>query len=296
LTILAKPFLISSRQMKLTEYQTYFNQQLQPLYDDDERKALFTMVIDEVLNYSRADMVLKKENKIPSAYQSRLEKIVSQLQQEIPIQYIFEKAYFYGYEFKVSPATLIPRPETEELVEWVLIEMKKQPQKKWRVLDIGTGSGCIPITIKKEFPLAEVFAIDISVDALAVAKKNAENLNVPITFIEQNILTTEYLDSYDMIISNPPYVRNLEKAEIKNNVLHYEPHLALFVEDNDPLIFYRKITQLAQKSLTENGMLLFEINQYLGNEMNEMVSEYFNTVELRKDLQGNERMMKIGIQ
>src|SRR5690554_6099048 len=247
--------------MKLTEYQTYFNQQLQPLYDDDERKALFTMVIDEVLNYSRADMVLKKENKIPSAYQSRLEKIVSQLQQEIPIQYIFEKAYFYGYEFKVSPATLIPRPETEELVEWVLIEMKKQPQKKWRVLDIGTGSGCIPITIKKEFPLAEVFAIDISVDALAVAKKNAENLNVPITFIEQNILTTEYLDSYDMIISNPPYVRNLEKAEIKNNVLHYEPHLALFVEDNDPLIFYRKITQLAQKSLTENGRLFFEINQ-----------------------------------
>src|SRR5690554_1919873 len=274
--------------MKLTDYQTHFNQQLQPLYDDDERKALFAMVIDEVLNYSRADIVLKKENEIPLINQKRLE--------EIPIQYIFEKVYFYGYEFKVSSATLIPRRETEELVDWILTEMKKQPQKNWRVLDIGTGSGCIPITIKKEFPLAEVFAIDVSVEALTIAQENTKNLDAKVTFIKQNILITEDLESYDIIISNPPYVRNLEKAEIKNNVLHYEPHLALFVEDNDPLIFYRKITQLAQKSLTENGMLFFEINQYLGNEMNEMVSEYFNTVELRKDLQGNERMMKIGIQ
>lgn len=281
--------------MKLNDYKILFKQKLKDLFDTDETDALFAMVIDEVLNYSRADIVLKKEDEIPLAYQSRLEEIVSQLQQEIPIQYIFEKAYFYGYEFKVSPATLIPRRETEELVEWVLSEMNLQPKKNWRVLDIGTGSGCIPITIKKEFPLAEVFAIDVSVDALTIAQENAKNLDAKVTFIKQNILTTEDLESYDMIISNPPYVRNLEKAEIKNNVLHYEPHLALFVEDNDPLIFYRKITQLAHKSLTENGMLFFEINQYLGNEMKEMVSEYFNTVELRKDLQGNERMMKIGI-
>ncbi|MDO5637248.1 MAG: peptide chain release factor N(5)-glutamine methyltransferase, partial [Myroides sp.] len=210
----------------------------------------------------------------------------------IPIQYIFEKAYFYGYEFKVSPATLIPRRETEELVEWVLSEMNRQPEKKWRILDIGTGTGCIPITIKKEFPLAEVFAMDISTEAMKIAKENAENLNASVTFIEQNILSTEQLDSYDIIISNPPYVRNLEKAEIKKNVLAYEPHLALFVEDNDPLIFYRKIAQLAQKSLPENGLLFFEINQYLGEKMQQMVAEYFKTIELRKDLQGNDRMMK----
>src|SRR5690554_2864994 len=219
--------------MKLNDYKILFKQKLKDLFDTEETDALFAMVIDEVLNYSRADIVLKKEAEIPSAYQLRLEEIVSQLQQEIPIQYIFEKAYFYGYEFKVSPATLIPRRETEELVDWILTEMKKQPQKNWRVLDIGTGSGCIPITIKKEFPLAEVFAIDVSIEALAVAKKNAKNLDAKVTFIKQNILTTEYLDSYDMIISNPPYVKNLEKAEIKNNVLHYEPHLALFVEDNE---------------------------------------------------------------
>src|SRR5690554_7631651 len=281
--------------MKLNDYKILFKQKLKDLFDTEETDALFVMVIDEVLNYSRADIVLKKEDEIPLINQKRLEEIVSQLQQEIPIQYIFEKAYFYGYEFKVSPATLIPRRETEELVEWVLSEMNRQPEKKWRVLDIGTGTGCIPITIKKEFPLAEVFAMDISTEALNIAKQNAENLNASVTFIEQNILSTKQLDSYDIIISNPPYVRNLEKVEIKNNVLHYEPHLALFVEDNDPLIFYRKITQLAQKSLTENGLLFFEINQYLGEEMQEMVSEYFKTIELRKDLQGNDRMLKCSL-
>src|SRR5690554_1028864 len=281
--------------MKLNDYKILFKQKLKDLFDTEETDALFVMVIDEVLNYSRADIVLKKEDEIPLINQKRLEEIVSQLEHEIPIKYIFEQAYFYGYEFKVSPATLIPRRETEELVEWVLSEMNKQPQTNWRVLDIGTGSGCIPITIKKEFPLAEVFALDISTEALKIAQQNAENLNTSVIFIEQNILSTKQLDSYDIIISNPPYVRNLEKAEIKKNVLDYEPHLALFVEDNDPLVFYRKITQLAQKSLTENGLLFFEINQYLGEEMQQMVSEYFKTIELRKDLQGNDRMMKCSV-
>src|SRR5690554_1006285 len=194
--------------MKLNDYKILFKQKLKDLFDTEETDALFVMVIDEVLNYSRADIVLKKEDEIPLINQKRLEEIVSQLQQEIPIQYIFEKAYFYGYEFKVSPATLIPRRETEELVDWILTEMKKQPQKNWRVLDIGTGSGCIPITIKKEFPLAEVFAIDVSVEALAVAKKNAKNLDAKVTFIKQTILTTEDLESNERIISNRRYVQN----------------------------------------------------------------------------------------
>lgn len=281
--------------MTLNSYKKCFNEQLQPLYDADEIKSMLTIVVHEVLGFSRVDFVLKDSERLNETQIVQLDSILSQLQQEIPIQYIFEKAYFYGYEFKVSPATLIPRRETEELVEWVLSEMNRQPQKNWRVLDIGTGSGCIPITIKKEFPLAEVFALDISTEALKIAQQNAENLNTSVTFIEQNILATEQLDSYDIIISNPPYVRNLEKAEIKKNVLDYEPHLALFVEDNDPLIFYRKITQLAQKSLTENGLLFFEINQYLGEEMQQMVSEYFKTIELRKDLQGNDRMLKCSL-
>lgn len=281
--------------MTLNSYKKWFNEQLQHLYDADEIKSMLTIVAYEVLGLSRVDLVLKDNESLSEAQIVQLNNVLSQLQQEIPIQYIFEKAYFYGYEFKVSPATLIPRRETEELVEWVLSEMNCQPEKKWRVLDIGSGTGCIPITIKKEFPLAEVFAMDISTEALKIAKENAEKLNASVIFIEQNILTTEQLDSYDIIISNPPYVRNLEKAGIKKNVLDYEPHLALFVEDNDPLVFYLKIAQLAQKSLTENGLLFFEINQYLGEEMQQMVSEYFKTIELRKDLQGNDRMMKCSV-
>lgn len=279
--------------MTLNDYKNLFEQQLNGLYDEEERKALLAVVMDEVLNYSRADMVLKKDEELLPEVQTRLTEVVTQLQKEIPVQYIFEKAHFYGYEFKVSPATLIPRRETEELVEWILEAMNRQPQKKWKILDIGTGSGCIPITIKKEFSLAEVSAIDISSEALSVAEENAHNLNVKIRFIQQNILETKTLDKYDIIISNPPYVRHLEKAEMKNNVLRHEPHLALFVENEDPLIFYRKIMQLAKESLTENGVLFFEINQYLGNEMTELVSEYFDNVILKKDLQGNDRMMKI---
>lgn len=279
--------------MTLNDYKNFFEQQLNGLYDEEERKALLAVVMDEVLNYSRADMVLKKDEELLPEVQTRLTEVVMQLQKEIPVQYIFGKAHFYGYEFKVSPATLIPRRETEELVEWILEAMNRQPQKKWKVLDIGTGSGCIPITIKKEFSLAEVSAIDISPEALSIAEENAHNLNVKICFIQQNILETKTLDKYDIIISNPPYVRHLEKSEMKNNVLQHEPHLALFVENEDPLIFYRKIMQLAKESLTENGVLFFEINQYLGNKMTELVSEYFDNVILKKDLQGNDRMMKI---
>lgn len=279
--------------MKLTDYQTYFNQQLQTLYDEEERKALFAIVMEEVLNYSRADVVLNRAEELKPEIEVRLAEIISHLQKEIPVQYIFEKGYFYGYDFKVTPATLIPRRETEELVEWILEEMNKQPEKKWKVLDIGTGSGCIPITIKKEFPLAEVSAIDVSIEALKVAQENANHLEADVKFLHQDILITKQLENYDLIVSNPPYVRNLEKQEIKNNVLQNEPHLALFVENEDPLIFYRKITHLAKESLSENGLLYFEINQYLGKEMIELVSTSFKNVELKKDLQGNDRMMKM---
>jgi len=278
--------------MTLNDYKILFKEQLKSLYDLEEIEALFAIVMDEVLSFSRADVVLKRNEELKIEDKNRLLEIISQLQNEIPIRYIFEKVYFYGYEFKVTPATLIPRRETEELVEWILEELNKQPEKKWKVLDIGTGSGCIPITIKKEFPLAEVSAIDISTEALKIANENAKNLKAEVKFLHQDILNTIQLENYDVIISNPPYVRNLEKDEMKNNVLQNEPHLALFVENDDPLIFYRKITHLAKDSLLENGLLYFEINQYLGTEMIELVSTFFINVELKKDLQGNDRMLK----
>lgn len=279
--------------MTLNEYKIHFKNQLISIYDEGECMAMFSIVMEEVLGYQRIDVALKGDEIIADEHLLRLENVIEQLKNEYPIQYIFEKGYFYGYEFKVSPSTLIPRRETEELVEWVLQTMNEQPNKKWRVLDIGTGTGCIPITIKKEFPLAEVAAIDVSKEALQIAKENAKVLEAEVHFIEKNILEATELDNYDIIISNPPYVRNLEKVEIKKNVLEFEPHLALFVEDHDPLIFYRKIAQLAHRFLNENGFLFFEINQYLGNEMTEMTKEYFTEVELKKDAMQNDRMMKM---
>ena len=220
--------------------------------------------------------------------------ILEQLKKEIPIQYLLGKTSFYGLDFEVNENVLIPRPETEELVEWILESQKsKGENKKIRILDIGTGSGCIAISLAKNLPNADVFALDISEKALAIAKRNAKINAVNVTFINQNILETEDLgQQFDIVVSNPPYVRNLEKVEIKKNVLDNEPHLALFVEDNDALIFYKKIAELAQKNGSENSQLYFEINQYLGKEMIDLLEKMnFKNIELRKDIYGNDRMI-----
>jgi release factor glutamine methyltransferase len=206
--------------------------------------------------------------------------------------------HFYGLEFEVNSAVLIPRPETEELVDWIVQKSKIKNQKsKIKILDIGTGSGCIAIALAKNLPNAQVFALDVSEQALATAKTNAELNQVTIQFLHQSILETENLcQQFDVIVSNPPYVRELEKQEIKKNVLDNEPHLALFVEDNDALIFYRKIAQLAQKNLNPQGQLYFEINQYLGQEMLDLLREMgFKNSELRQDIYGNDRMIQCTI-
>ncbi len=218
------------------------------------------------------------------------ETIIYQLQQQIPIQYILGTTSFYGLEFFVNENVLIPRPETEELVEWMLSEPFNSPVK---ILDIGTGSGCIAIALAKNLPNAEIFAIDISEPALITAKRNAQLHKTNVTFIQKNILETEDLaQQFDSIVSNPPYVRNLEKAEIKKNVLEHEPHIALFVNDEDPLLFYRKIAVLARKNLKENGQLFFEINQYLGKETVALLEELgFKNIVLKQDIYGNDRMI-----
>jgi release factor glutamine methyltransferase len=199
--------------------------------------------------------------------------------------------------FLVNENTLIPRPETEELVEWILKSTKYELQStKLRILDVGTGSGCIAVSIAKNLPNAQVFAIDVSEKAMLIAKKNAEINNVKINFIHADILKIDSFDQlptqFDIIVSNPPYVRNLEKSEIKPNVLEYEPHLALFVEDTDALLFFRKIAEFAKKNLSEKGKLFFEINQYLGRETIELLERLgFKNIELRKDIYGNDRMI-----
>ena len=187
---------------------------------------------------------------------------------------------------------LIPRPETEELVDWVLTTVTPT-SKPLKIIDIGTGSGCIAISLAKSLPNAEVTAVDVSGKALQVARCNAELNGVTINFLQQDILQTTTLpDTYDIIISNPPYVRSLEKAEMQANVLEYEPHLALFVSDTDPLLFYDRIATLARKSLSPQGSLFFEINQYLGEEMKALLkAKGFEKAVLRQDLSGNDRMI-----
>jgi release factor glutamine methyltransferase len=253
-------------------------------------------------NLKRVDVALNPNFEISEEEVEKWNIILADLQQEKPIQYITGEAWFYGMKFQVNENTLIPRPETEELVDWILNSPITQYPSPITILDIGTGTGCIPIALKANVPQANVSAIDVSDKALELAKRNAMLNKVEINFIQANILEVEDLSkipnsklqtNFDIIVSNPPYVRNLEKQEIKKNVLDYEPHLALFVEDTDALLFYRKIAQLALKNLSPNGLLFFEINQYLGKETVELLENLgFKNIELKKDLYGNDRMVK----
>jgi release factor glutamine methyltransferase len=280
--------------MKIKEYRTQFIQVLTSMYGEGEAESFFYLILEEKQQLKRIDLVLHPDLEISEEEIVVWNSILEQLKLEIPIQYLLGKTSFYGLDFEVNSTVLIPRPETEELVDWIVSNVLKNGRSKSiKILDIGTGSGCIAISLAKNLPNAEVFAIDVSEKALSTAKKNAKLNEVEVTFIEQNILETLDLgQEFDIIVSNPPYVRNLEKEEIKKNVLDNEPHLALFVEDNDALIFYRKIAELSQKNLSYSGQLYFEINQYLGKEMIELLEKMdFKNIELRKDIYENDRMM-----
>ena len=279
--------------MKIKEYRSYFIQELTPIFDEGEAESFFYLVLEEKQQLKRIDLALHTDLTFSEDEIKVWNSILEELKKEIPVQYLLGKTSFYGLDFEVNANVLIPRPETEELVDWIIKSIRiLQNSKSLKILDIGTGSGCIAISLAKNIPNAEVFAIDVSEKALAKAKKNAVINKVEVTFINKNILETADLEQqFDIIVSNPPYVRNLEKQEIKKNVLDNEPHLALFVEDNDALIFYRKIAELAQKNLSENGQLFFEINQYLGKEMIDLLEKMnFKNIELRKDIYGNDRM------
>ena len=290
--------------MIVKQYRNYFNETLKTIYPITEIDSFFFLLLEEYLGFRRVDIVLKSDFKITQETLNLLQSATKQLEQEVPLQYIIGKTEFYGLPFVVNKHVLIPRPETEELVAWVVSESSRfktfntstkqtTETKQLKILDIGTGSGCIPISLKKQLPFAKISAIDISEEALSVAKKNAVLNNVDIHFILQDILKTVALDQhYDIIISNPPYVRELEKKELKNNVLKNEPHVALFVENDNPLIFYAKIAELAKNYLNKNGLLFFEINQYLGTETIDLVNKKgLKNIQLKKDMFGNNRIV-----
>ncbi|MFL1896477.1 peptide chain release factor N(5)-glutamine methyltransferase [Aquimarina sp. 2-A2] len=278
-------------------YRADFLNSLKGLYEVEEVKSFFNMLSASYLGLSRAQIALVLDRLLTADEMQLMNTAKEQLMQHQPIQYILGETEFYGSVFKVNPHVLIPRPETEELVDWIYndLQNREQVDQPIRILDIGTGSGCIAISLAKEFPQAEVYALDLSEQAIQVATENAKRNNVSITFIQADITDDALLlpNQFDTIVSNPPYVRMLEKHEIQSNVLDNEPHLALFVEDEDPLIFYRKITKLASGNLTKDGLLYFEINQYLGRETVALVQKLgFEDVELRKDVFTNDRMIR----
>ncbi|RZS92618.1 peptide chain release factor N(5)-glutamine methyltransferase [Aquimarina brevivitae] len=278
--------------MKLKELRSQFIDSLQPIYGKEETLAFFYWLSDFYLGLSRANVAIRLEDTIEAEAISSFKKATEALLDFVPIQYIIGHTNFYGYSLAVNESVLIPRPETEELVEWIVNDSEND--KKIKILDIGTGSGCIAIALQLQLILSEVYAIDISKESLALAEQNAKANRANITFLNEDILALDTLqDQFDIIVSNPPYVRNLEKSEIKANVLNYEPHQALFVDDDTPLIFYEKITNLAKSSLKPSGALYFEINQYLGEVTRQMILEKgFSNVVLRKDMFGNHRFIK----
>lgn len=291
--------------MNIKQIKELFFNELTAVFDKIEAESIFYILLEEIHNMKRIDLALAPDFELNTDQINQWNFYIKELQLHKPIQYILGKTEFFGLPFLVNEQTLIPRQETEELVEWIL-KGESQTTKESntqlptsRILDIGTGTGCIAISLAKNLENSEVFALDVSENALEIAKKNAQENHVKVQFIQQNILeVTNPISNFqlpisiDIIVSNPPYVRHLEKEEIKPNVLEYEPHLALFVPNDDALLFYKKIAEIAKEILVPNGQLFFEINQYLGKETVVLLQNLgFKNIELKKDLYGNDRMI-----
>jgi release factor glutamine methyltransferase len=274
-----------------TDYKTSLNS----IYSANEAEAITLLVISEVCNTSRAKIKAFPEQEISKDEEEKLSGILLQLKTGMPVQYILGQTEFYGLPFNVNPSVLIPRPETEELVEWVLSSISSK-QTAGNLLDIGTGSGCIAISLKNNLPGFKVSALDISEAALQTAKSNAQLNHTDVEFINADILNLKCdleIPKSDIIISNPPYVTLHDKTQMHTNVTDFEPHTALFVPENDPLLFYNAIANYAADHLTKNGLLFFEINESYGNETVQLLStKAFINIELRKDMSGRDRMIK----
>lgn len=292
--------------MLLREIKNIFHKELDSLYSNEEVGSFFFMLIEQYLNLQRFVLALEPNLMISKEKETPFFEALSRLKLQEPIQHIIGYAHFMDMELKVNKHVLIPRPETEELVRWIIEEVPSEKYKlrstKYKVqsgiplkiLDVGTGSGCIAIALAKNLPNAEVYALDVSEEALKVAKDNALSNAVDVNFLKKDVLTIESLqEEFDIIVSNPPYVREFEKKKMQKNVLEYEPELALFVANDNPLVFYQRITDFAGHHLKESGALFFEINQYLGKETKELLRDYnFSQIKLRKDMFGNDRMLK----
>lgn len=289
--------------MKLKDLAANFNSKLNALYGEEESQALFFMALQQLLGLKRNNYLLQKENELTAADLAKFEVLLGELATGKPIQYIFREAHFYGMIFKVNEEVLIPRPETEELVDWIVETVGSSQfspdsyrDSSLQLLDIGTGSGCIAIALKKHLPQFKVAALDIAPESLAIAQENATLNQVEVEFLQQDILQSRNQKSairYSIIVSNPPYITQSEKEQMHQNVLENEPHRALFVSNEQPLVFYEAIADFALQNLEKGGLLFFEINEHLGKETVDLLNHKgFIHIELRKDMQGKNRMIR----
>ena len=267
---------------------------LTKVYDEGEAKAIARMTYEERFGLTLSDIYLGKDTQLSADCQAELEEIAKRLLQGEPIQYVLGHADFCGRTFLVNEHVLIPRPETEELCQWIFTQ--KEPSLLCKILDIGTGSGCIAITLAAEMPQAEVTAWDISPDALEVARENARLNNVHVSFEQVDALNSQFsiLNSqFDLIVSNPPYICNKEREAMEPNVLEHEPHTALFVPDDDPLLFYRAIAQYGHTALKDGGWLYFEINPLYAKDICNMLGAMsYHDIETKTDQYGKQRMIR----
>jgi release factor glutamine methyltransferase len=277
----------SYKQLLFQSYETY---------DDREAANIADIVIENITGFKKSDRIINKQFPLNEKQLQLLNDYTTELLKHKPLQYVLREAWFAGTKLYVDENVLIPRPETEELAEWIVKEVSSYGLPVTSLIDIGTGSGCIPIALKKKLTSVDVHALDISDSALNVAKRNAADQQAEINFHQLDILDKtlwEQLPHFDIIVSNPPYVKQSEASSIQKNVLKYEPHIALFVEDEDALKFYKAISEFGLAHLNKNGKLFFEINEMMGKQVCELLTQYgYSNIQLKKDLQEKERMVK----
>jgi release factor glutamine methyltransferase len=277
----------------LKDVKTHYHRELTGLYGKEEALSLLNLLIQHFFGLSRVDQALHNDFRLTETELLKFHFAVKELKKEKPVQYIVGETYFYGLPIKVNPSVLIPRPETEQLTE--LIIEKNKNRNGLRVLDIGTGSGCIALALKKFLPESKITALDISQQALETAKLNSEINGLSINFVQSDILDKKSMESmeiFDLIVSNPPYVTETDKNRMKKNVTDYEPSTALFVKNDDPLIFYHAIADFALQKLNDQGQLWFEINELFGNKIHQLlVKKGFRNINVRKDLFGKDRFV-----
>ena len=272
---------------KVSSLVTYADSRLGHLYEERERKNIITELFRKIMNWSRADLALRRDDLISESEMLRLHFAIKRLHAGEPMQYVFGETWFYGMAFSVNSAVLIPRPETEELVKYVIDHCHYYDP---RIVDIGTGSGCIAISLKKHKTEAEVVAIDVSHAALEVARTNARQLEADVQFVEQDILEKGLDGMWDVIVSNPPYIPQSESASMRSSVVNHEPSLALFVPNGEAMLFYNRLLDLCLIHLKRDGMGCFELHEDFSKEFSELAVQKGFTAEVYKDMQGKPRM------